>query len=912
MLTVLIFVLLLITVNTHYIHGYPVYEDGRLTSNNQTKEESLKEWKVYIDEYLELLIQLLLSPDTNIQTFLFLQQNYVTYFAEKSKTVIPLYFYTFGSKIKIASGKMFLYSRRNKLWNHFKPDIYGRFYQFAATFKMDKRLSLNLTLHDLYFSSGCIDCKRGNMSVFEFKSKKIERLILLYCGYHSEFSIYPGESSFSILTSVYAHTLMVLNATFSVTDLSLVKTFPTKYYSQTNSIFIWNVYENYAEISLLVQTWKTHKITLQLSQKYLQWHVVYNGPGHMSAILNQNKVYNNKVYIYNCSSFQCLVNIIPSDSKNTFVNYSSMQLATLLKKEIHNTSYMTLFGNSNCSVRPCLIILHAQSDFQVNVTVMAMSYKSTKSHSQDCRYGGLVFTEDLKGNEKEIGPFCQNHSYLTEVSRSYYSSNSTLIMVFYSYDEYSTINVTLKLTQTKCKPVALSYYDVQLFCQYKESHNHCAKYLQQITQGTAVSLSLSSSENFEILFSLSSPGCVVVHIIQEIIHSYKLLMERQKKYGILTETDLFLTTEPISNFGLKLDYKIIGILTRSIFTEYYPEAVTFVSIDETEQFCFRALQNNSLVCKKPVKRLTCEQSFGCETIDNKIKTSRFNDIPIVGWVTTKTPLTLQKFRMKFRFYKHSESWVDVLISKTKIDQRNQKCDMECQFLSETLPLVPKKMSFKVNRLFSQDDSILLLTLNAVETDIIKLKSHSFQVDIKTGFDLKYEVFLLLMYPMSFWELVPGKVISLPDKMDAIIITLNQPVNDDISEKLNIMWIHENYIKYVKNSNPLWSEARRCYTNVDRYALGYKSCLNVSFINYSHYFILYSKEFGYSGFDRLQNPSGYTSWIEASELCRDVGGYLPYFTSREKLDELLVLLKLSPDIYPIEALYIGLTSNPVVL
>ena len=524
---------------------------------------------------------------------------------------------------------------------------------------------------------------------------------------------------------------MVLNATFSVTDSSLVKTFPTKYYSQTNSILIWNVYENYADISLSVQTWKTHKINLQLSQKYLQWHVVYNGPGHMSTILNQNNVYKNKVYIYNCSSFQCLVNIIPSDSKkNTFVNYSSIQLEAMLKKEIHKISYLTLFGNSNCRFRPCLIVLYAQPDFQVNVTVINMCYKSTKLHSHNCRYGGLVFTEDMNGNEKEIGPFCENHSNFTESSRSYYSSNSTLIMVLYSYDEYSTVNVTLRLSQTKCKPVALSYYDVQLFCQYKESHNHCAKYLKQITRGTVLSLTLSFSENFEILFSLSSPGCVVVHIIQKIIHSYKLLIERQKRYDILGETDLFLATEPISNFGLKFDYQIIGTLAHTIFPEYYPEAITFVSIDETEQFCFRALHNNSLICKKPLKRLTCEKSFGCETIDNKVEASKSNEIPIVSMATTKTPLTLQKFKMKFKFYKHTGSWVDIVIFKTKIDQRKHKCDMKCQFLSETLHLVPKKTTFNVNRLYCQDDSMLLLTLDAVENDIFKLSRHNFKVDFK--------------------------------------------------------------------------------------------------------------------------------------------------------------------------------------
>ena len=121
------------------------------------------------------------------------------------------------------------------------------------------------------------------------------------------------------------------------------------------------------------------------------------------------------------------------------------------------------------------------------------------------------------------------------------------------------------------------------------------------------------------------------------------------------------------------------------------------------------------------------------------------------------------------------------------------------------------------------------------------------MDIKTEFDVKYVVHLVLKYPMSFWELVKGKVISLPDKIYAITITLNQPIIDDISGKLNIMWLHDNYKRYVKNPNPLWTVSRQCHINVEKYKYEYKSCLNISFINYSHYFILYSKAFGYSGF-----------------------------------------------------------------
>ena len=50
----------------------------------------------------------------------------------------------------------------------------------------------------------------------------------------------------------------------------------------------------------------------------------------------------------------------------------------------------------------------------------------------------------------------------------------------------------------------------------------------------------------------------------------------------------------------------------------------------------------------------------------------------------------------------------------------------------------------------------------------------------------------------------------------------------------------------------------------------------------------------------------SSWKQASELCRNAGAYLPYFTNKEDLEELLALLKLSEDMPPIEALLIGLT------
>ena len=65
---------------------------------------------------------------------------------------------------------------------------------------------------------------------------------------------------------------------------------------------------------------------------------------------------------------------------------------------------------------------------------------------------------------------------------------------------------------------------------------------------------------------------------------------------------------------------------------------------------------------------------------------------------------------------------------------------------------------------------------------------------------------------------------------------------------------------------------------------------------------------------FQLPNTKKSWNDASQLCKKIGGYLPYFTSRQDLEELFGVLMLSQDIPSIAYMYIGLkyNSNQVVL
>ena len=50
-----------------------------------------------------------------------------------------------------------------------------------------------------------------------------------------------------------------------------------------------------------------------------------------------------------------------------------------------------------------------------------------------------------------------------------------------------------------------------------------------------------------------------------------------------------------------------------------------------------------------------------------------------------------------------------------------------------------------------------------------------------------------------------------------------------------------------------------------------------------------------------------SWNEASDACQSIGGSLPIIRSREELDELIALVKLSSFFPPSDFIFVNLTS-----
>ena len=64
------------------------------------------------------------------------------------------------------------------------------------------------------------------------------------------------------------------------------------------------------------------------------------------------------------------------------------------------------------------------------------------------------------------------------------------------------------------------------------------------------------------------------------------------------------------------------------------------------------------------------------------------------------------------------------------------------------------------------------------------------------------------------------------------------------------------------------------------------------------------------FDQSNFTTG-RSWNESAKLCKNIGGYLPQFESKEKLNAFVALMK-SEDIPVLEAIYIGLQTKLKVI
>ena len=134
------------------------------------------------------------------------------------------------------------------------------------------------------------------------------------------------------------------------------------------------------------------------------------------------------------------------------------------------------------------MLIRTSEGYFVNATALTLALFGVKDSM--CSTGGVAAYETRNGEYSEIATFCQSNSGVHR-SRNIYSKGSILLLVLYSYDEYSKLEVVLQLSVTRCTPLSINVWKYYAFCDYLNYNStKCSEFINETVQNATLTIHL--------------------------------------------------------------------------------------------------------------------------------------------------------------------------------------------------------------------------------------------------------------------------------------------------------------------------------------------------------------------------------------------------------------------------------------
>ena len=658
--------------------------------------------------------------------------------------------------------------------------------------------------------------------------------------------------------------------------------------------------------------------------------------------------------MYKMSTFQCIVLILTKRQKVTtdeHFNYSSKAInaSTIFKISSNDSSFTINLPISTCFQYNCAIYIFSDETFHINVTLQQIIYKGPTG--EKCKYGELVAGEETAEDYKESLTICDQHGE-EHHGLTFFSKNSSLIMFLYWYNHYSEIRITAQVSLTKCNSIQLDACTIQKICHYRlKDFTRCTSYLKAVSNsylkapGTMHLSSLKDyfhesvdAENY-VFFSLQNDKCIVIQFRRTIV-SLGYIFKRPHCRAQLRPSNVL-------HPGKEIQYQVKGSLysflqhfaNRSIKVkpEFLRDHVAFYG--PTRNFCFQTSTigkfnfNCKVTQKKKNKATICKGD-----ISFRIFQSLFKKKDFYIWASQSSSGISNILGLIIWLNLFSKSWVDIIISELNL-KKNVGLT-----LKESVSLPFTLHNFK-NAGYRWDHFILL----KLGEKLMKSNRLTFNVKLRSCFD-GYGNWAKLSWSslFSFSNLRDVKLISLQGRIYEGTLEMSNTLahgNTSLTNNLlHLIWLHKSFDDshfstkvngscslglMMKRLHTFDSWFLQCVANhtslLDRFHAMKKCTIEDSKHNINtHRFkcfiyiltregkdVLHYKIFS-NNLNNMDNNFSQEklSWIEASNLCKDAGGLLPYFTSRQDLDDLILILKSSRHGFLLEGLFIGLVYNPI--
>ena len=221
-----------------------------------------------------------------------------------------------------------------------------------------------------------------------------------YCGYYSNFNLYPDMHIFLVTITLTLRKPFDLKAIFSVTDNKLIVNPVDVPKNEKTVLFFfqflcYKVTRKYYLRSFLVSTVKFHRVQIYIVNSQKNNYVIYDGPGYRFDILNKKGGKSHFV----TSTFQCLLQFLLTylfqwEISNLFWYQSIHNNNEFIEKINFKSENVTRIPNARCLSNFCVHIFVQPKGFYLNVTVLSVNVSSPETSY--CLYQGLYLGEIWK------------------------------------------------------------------------------------------------------------------------------------------------------------------------------------------------------------------------------------------------------------------------------------------------------------------------------------------------------------------------------------------------------------------------------------------------------------------------------------------------------------------------------------
>ncbi len=758
---------------------------------------------------------------------------------------------------------------------------------FTWTLDMDTQLRVNLTVNELYLSVGATDCSytKSNISMFTGSQAKPT---YLYCGRHSGFSLYPWSSRVDIKILSDHEIAYSLKVSYQATDRQFISTFGRFLPSYLQSLPAWikmfsSVHLHHMRKivdSVHIQGTKNKHIHLAVSAFLF---LVLDGPGFSSEVTHRFQ------NTFTTTTFQCLVQLLmpqQTRAKEVFLKFTQSFLALTGVHQVYPSFKMCTLSSSSSKTGSSVLSVRVPVPIKVNITVMNLTFVGYSSAL--CDHGGMAILEGRKFIETHT--LCQSTDKDSGMSRNLFSEESSMAIVLYWYERYSTISVVLNMSHAVCKSLHIDPCELNYRCP--SPAESCDQYLESIAERSGVNVFWKAQSlpydvlGSDLTFTIEDESCVVAQFQHD-----------------MRPMDISHVCIVYSQFDFAQTYSGVGhinVVVSNMFPRYIPTDWEIGFSGQIERLCYQNQLSGNTTCTK-IHTMTTTELW---KLDNTFPDLRVHTQFILPYYF------LSPIAVKFQSFQWTKTWTEMTIWATKSDLRN--------YLVVTVPhstLLSQGGYLTEKKTFEKDDLVLLF--QHVEDN--EEKSQNINESMKVGISTRRRLQCIRLYwdqvssledtyrisqfegLFHFSNLQRKHFLSILGQIHfAQIASTNK--NQERNSTLQLVWIHDHYAEHSK-----FSKKQR--------KISYDTMLqgeHLFFINYTYVGNVPQSSFTLFKVVKIESSfefqEEFLTWVEADSLCRETGQHLPHFTSRDELQKFIAFLKFSTDVQSAIAVFIQLPLN----